>query len=425
MLPELSRILLGVAVTAALSAAPAAGQDASPGERTLMLQEAVSLASGDQPALEAYALEAAAAEEAASAAETLPDPQLTVGIQNYPVIRGENAWSPVDDDMTMYTIGLMREQVRGSKREARAARIRAEALVSRRQATAEQRRIAREVMLSWISAVEARSKQALLERLIADLRTGREVVEAGVSTGNSTPALALEAQADVSIAEAELAEARTAEAQARAELARWIGSAAQRPLPETLPLIDAPSRVPADLLRIAAHPAIEAAAAEEDAARRQVDVARTDRNSDISWSVMLGVRPKYGEMISGQVSIPLQINRRGRQDRLVAEAQAKANAARLRTEDRRRELQREYQVALATYKGADAELERINRQAIPALQAAFEAAEARYSAGGGTLDQAFEIVRRYVEMNIRSVDIKADRDRAAAQMLYVLGETGL
>lgn len=387
----------------------------------LSLEEAIGLASGDQPALAAFEREAVASEQAAVVARSLPDPQLMAGIQNFP-ITGETAFSPTDDFMTMYMVGVMREQVRRSKREAEARRILAEALVSRRKASAEERHIRREVMIAWIDAVEARAKERLLEQLIADLRAGRKVIEAGIPTGGSTPALALEADAEISLQESQLADARRAEARARAQLARWIGSAASsRPLPDALPDIEPPMVHGAHVVGV--HPELLVVQAEEQASLRQIDVARQARKPDLSWQVSLGLRPEFGHMLSAQVSIPLQINRRNRQDRLIAVASARADAARLRAEDKRRELERDYSTAVADYEGAEAELARINREAIPSLEAAFKAAEARYAGGSGTLDQPFAIVRRYVEVTIQSVETKAKRSRAAAELIHVAGES--
>ena len=386
----------------------------------LTLEQALAHTSGDQPGIAAYEREAQASEQAAIAARSLPDLELMVGIQNFP-ITGDNAFSPTDDEMTMYMIGIMREQVRRSKREAEAQRILAEALVSRRQAGAQERRIRRAVMIAWIDAVEARSKQRLLEQLIADLRTGRQAIEAGIPTGGSTPALALEAEAEIGLAEARLADAKREEARARAELARWIGPAASLPVPDSIPDIEPPAAAGTPLT---AHPELLVAQAEQEAALRGIDVARRERKPDFSWQVSLGLRPEYGQMLSGQVSIPLQLNRRNRQDRLIAEAQARADAAGLRLEDRRRDLQRQFAVAAADHQGAEAELTRIDREAIPSLEGAFKVAEARYSGGGGTLEQPLAIVRRYLEVTVRSIETRAKRARAAAEMIYISGEGG-
>lgn len=399
--------LAAVALAASLPA-PAHGQP------VLSLNEAVALSRRDQPAADANRREADAAEQAALAARTLPDPQVSVGIQNFP-IRGMNAFSPTEDEMTMYTIGVMREQVRRSRREAEAARLRAEAAVSRFEGSAQQRRIQRDVMVAWIDAVEASQSQRLLAQVIGDLRTGRQVIVAGIATGSSTPALELQAQAEIALAESQLAKARGDETRARGELERWIGAAAERPLPASLPVLSPPSTS----LDFTTHPEVLAANAREQAERRQVGVALAERRPNVTWSVMLGIRPSYGEMVSAQVSIPLQMNRRGLQDRRIAEAEARADAARLRSEDTRRELSGQYRSALARYRSAEAQIAVLRDRAIPSLEASFKAAEARYAGGQGTLEMPLNIVRRYVETKIHLVEQEGAKARAAAELVYL------
>ncbi|MDQ8757383.1 TolC family protein [Sphingosinicella sp. LHD-64] len=407
----------------AVAAVPAAAQ-AVPGEggAVLTMNDAVALARGDQLAVAAFAREAAASEDAAVAAGTLPDPQIIGGVQNYPVT-GDVAFHPTRDDMTMYTIGVMREQVRRARREAAAAQLQAQAVVSRAEGTAQERRIQREVMIAWINAVEAAARQRLLARVINDLDAGRRIMEAGIPTGASTPALALQAQAEVALAQSQLAEARGQEARARAELARWIGPAAHQALPNDVPDLTLPA-MPAEVPSLETHPNVRLAEAQAQAARRQVDAARTERRPNLSWSVIYGWRPDYGDMVSAQVTIPLQINRGRLQNRRIAEAEARADAARLRAEDARRELDGAYGAALADYRAADAQLTLLRAQAIPALEASFETAEARYAGGQGSLELPLAIVRRYVEANIQAVEQQGRRARAAAELIYLTGEAG-
>ena len=408
-----------LAVAAAMLSRTAAAEHKAV-EPILTVQQAVALASSDQPSVAAYQSDAVASEQAAVAAGSLPDPVVSAGVQNFPVT-GLHAPSPTKDEMTMYTIGVMREQVRRSQREADAARLRSEAAVSRFQGSARQRTIQRDVMRSWVDAVQARAKQRLLDRVISDLKTGQKIMEAGVSTGASSPALALEAQAEVSLAEVELTDAKGAEERARAELRRWIGAAADRPLPDYIPRIDLPPGVVPDFN---AHPEVLVAKAEEAAAQRQADVARAQRRPNVSWSAMVGFRPSYGEMASVQISIPLQINRGNLQDRKVDEAEARANAALLRAEDTKRDLAGQYSQALADYRSADARMSELSGRAIPSLEASFKLAQARYQGGQGSLDLPLTIVRRYVETNIQLVEQEGAKARAAADLIYLAGEPG-
>lgn len=415
----MSAAFAGALAFGLVTAAPA--QQPSASEPVLNLEEAVARARGDQPSIAAFEREAVASEEAAVAARSLPDPQVTVGIRNFP-ITGDDAFSPTASPMTMYTIGVMREQVRRSRREAQAARLRAEAAVSRAEGAAEVLDIERDVMIAWVKAVEAAAKQRLLTQIVKDLRVGREVMEAAIPTGGSTSALALAAQAEVALAQAQLAAARGDEARARGELARWIGAAALRPLPDRIPLLALPTEV-GGAIAGRAHPRIRSSQAQELAAQRQIELARSERRPNLSWSVTLGLRPEHGHMISGQVSIPLRMNRRGLQNRRIAEAQARADAARLRTLDAVRELEGVYATALAEYRSAAAAIDELRNDAIPSLEASFEAAEARYAGGQGTLELPLDIVRRYVEANIELVEQEAVRARAAAELLYITGKT--
>jgi outer membrane protein TolC len=318
----------------------------------------------------------------------------------------------------MYNIGIMREQVRRSKREAASAQLKAEAVVSREEASERDLDVRRAVMVAWINAVEAAAKQRLLLRIIGDLKTGQKIMEEGVKTGASSPALALEAQAEVALAQSKLADAKGAEAHARADLARWIGSASQRPLPDAVPDLAVP---PMQMDRMDEHPHIRVAEAQEQAAERQVDVARTQRRPDVTWSLMYSYRPDFGDYVSAQVSVPLQLNRKNLQDRKIAEAQARTDAARLRLEDMRRELSGQYGDALADYQGADGQIDSLLKGAIPSLEASFKAAEARYAGGQGSLELPLNIVRRYVETNVQLVEQQGKRARAAAELIYLAG----
>lgn len=134
---------------------------------------------------------------------------------------------------------------------------------------------------------------------------------------------------------------------------------------------------------------------------------------------MYGWRPDLGDMVTVGVTIPLQINRSRLQDRRIAEASARADAARLRAEDARRDLSGALGKAIADYGGADAQLSILVNQSVPSLEASFDAAEARYSAGEGTLELPLSLVRRYVETTMQALELQARRGRAAAEIVYL------
>ena len=170
-------------------------------QATLTLDEAMAISIERQPALTAYARTARAAEEAAVAARQLPDPQLMAGVQNLPVT-GSDAFSLSADFMTMKFVGVGRQQVGEAKREAASQRLLAEAAVSLAEQDVLARRIQREVMLGWISVIEAQQKREVLEFLIEKLEARQATVEAGILGGEATPAGAIAIEAEIAAARA-------------------------------------------------------------------------------------------------------------------------------------------------------------------------------------------------------------------------------
>lgn len=410
----LRRTVAGLTAIALVLPTPAFAQG------TLTLDDALRLSLERQPALEAYTRTAQASTEAATAARQLPDPRLTVGVQNLPITGDPLSFT--SDDMTMRTIGIGREQVRRSRRDAAAARLLAEGDVSLAEQQLLARRIQREVMLGWIAVLEARQKQEVLRGLTARLEARMEVMEQHVSTGRATPADVVAVRAEVGAARADLATAEGDEQAGRAALARWIGDAADLRLEGGLPICRPPARADA-LPMIGRHPMLALAQRQNIVAERGIDVARADRRPNWSWSVMYGQRVgNRSDMVGFEVSIELPLNRHRLQDRRIAEASELAAAARDRVEDTRRDLLSQLDRVLAQWTAAQARLDATARETLPALRAAEQALEARYAGGGGVLDSILVARERTTRTALEEVGQRANLARVSADLLFYVEE---
>lgn len=406
--------IAGLAAAALVLPSPAFAQ------ATLTLDDALRISLERQPALEAYTRTAQASSEAAVAARQLPDPRLTVGVQNLPITGDPLSFT--SDDMTMRTIGIGREQVRRSRRDAAAARLLAEGDVSLAEQQLLVRRIQREVMLGWITVLEAQSKQEVLRDLIRRLEARMEVMEEHVSTGRATTADVVAVRAEVASARADLATAEGDEQVGRAALARWIGDAADLRLEGGLPICRPPARADA-LPMIGRHPMLALAQRQNIVAERGIDVARADRRPNWSWSVMYGQRVgNRSDMVGFEVSIELPLNRHRLQDRRIAEASELAAAARDRMEDTRRDLLSQLDRVLAQWTAAQARLDTTARETLPALRAAEQALEARYAGGGGDLDSILVARERTTRTALEEVGQRANLARVSADLLFYVEE---
>lgn len=406
----------GMLLVAAVSPAPLAAQPSDP----LTIDEALRLSLSDQPGLDAFGRTSRAFEEAAVAAEQLPDFRLFGGIRNFPAT-GSDAFSFNAERSTARFIGIGRRQTPGARRRADAARLLAEASAAEAEAALTERRIEREVLLAWIAIVEARERQAVLQNLI-DERQGRyAVAEAGVPTGRASAADAIAARADIAAIRAELADARGDEAAARSMLSRWIGEAAQRPLTDNLPICRVASPVRARRT-IDEHPQLALARQRTTVADRTIDVARADRQPEWGWSVVYGNRSGLSDLVGVELSIDLPLNRARLQDRRVAEASELAAAARDRLEDRRRELIAQLDESLARFSAAEARLETTAEETYPTLRAAEQAQEARLEGGGGSLESVLIASDRTTRIVLELVEQRAALARASADLYYFTEE---
>lgn len=388
----------------------------------LALEEALSLASQDQPQVEALDLQARAALEAGRAERELPDPKLAFGIQNLPAT-GSDSFRLDRDEMTMLSVGVMQDIVTRDKRKAASSRMASEAARLTAEAELGRRAIRREAALAWLDAYGAQQRALALRKLTVEMTAQREVRADALAAGKGGASDVLALDTEISTLRDRLIVAQRDEARARAALSRWIGEHALRPLPEHLPrdrLAHAKVKSATDdVLDI--HPAVVSAERAIDVARREADRARAERRPDWRWQLMYGQRQDFPDMVSLQVTIGLPWNRADRQDRRIAQKLAEASAARSEMLDRRRQLSAELDAARADLRASTARLREHEAHLLPAARARLDTAESAYAGGRGTLLAVWQARRALVDVSLHHEMILADGLRAQAQVEWLVG----
>lgn len=185
--------------------------------------ETLRLAVERAPSLNARQSQTQAAREEAIRAAALPDPQLTFGLDNWPVT-GAQAFDWRAEDMTMKRIGLMQEFPARAKRQARQAV--ADRAVEQAEALSVTEQLAvRQVAASaWITLWAAEREQEVLSSQREQSALGIRLAEARLASGVGTAAEALAVQAAGLDLENRIDAARAKVEAARGTLARWLGS---------------------------------------------------------------------------------------------------------------------------------------------------------------------------------------------------------
>lgn len=296
----------------------------------LTLAEAEDLALRAEPATAAAHARADALAERAVAAGALPDPTLRVGLNNFPVESGGFS----TEGMTNAMIGLRQAFPPGATRSIETRRLERLSAGADAEAEVRARDVLMQVRRGWLDAYYWRRAHEVVSAsrpLFAELLA---VTRSLYAVGRGDQQDVLRAELELSRLDDRLAAIAERSAAARAELGRWVGPEAARPVAMKAPSWPEPPALPALRETLAAHPALASAAARVAAGDAGVDLA--EARFKPGWAVELGYSFRDGvlpngaprsDFVSLAVTVDLPVFRRNRQDRGLTAALSERSAA--------------------------------------------------------------------------------------------------
>lgn len=308
--------------------------------------QALRASAAQAPALRAAELQAEAANAAAVAAGRLPDPKLGAGLDNYPV-SGPMAGRPGAEQMTMARIGFSQDVPSAAKRRAQVGRAQADIAAANADAAVVAQQVRLQTALAWTDLYFAQKKLAALDAILARLAPLWDTAPAGVASGRTRPAQALEAAQARAALEDRRSEARADLARAQAQLRRWTGA-------EDLVAVGAPPDASLDAATMRANLDRRPRLLVLDAASRQAGadlaLAKAETRPDWTWEVAYQRRdPMFGDMLSAGVAISLPLWGKTRQAPMIRARAAGVGRAQAQREDARRALESELDADLADH----------------------------------------------------------------------------
>ncbi len=397
-------------------------------QTSLSLDQAVAQASARSGLVSAAQAKVLAARQRAVAAGQLPDPVLKFGVNNLP-IDGPDRFSVRRDFMTMRSVGVVQELTRADKRSARTRRAEGEAdlAAAMRQATLAD--LQREAATAWLERSFQEATASLLQGQIVQAELQVQAAETLYRAGKGAQAEIYAARGAVEQLRDALAQAERQAAVATTQLGRWVGDEAQQPLGArptlTLPawadgaLADGLHQRLPQLLH--QHPQIAAAAQQEALAGSEAALARAAQSADWSVELMVSQRgPAYSNMVSFNLSLPLQWDQKNRQDRELAARLAELDEARARRQDMQRAHQADVRALLQQWQSHADRLRRYDAALLPLAEQRSDAALTAYRSGTGPLTAVLEARRSHTDVRMERLRIELDRARIWAQLRYLL-----
>jgi outer membrane protein TolC len=361
----------------------------------------------------------AASRDMALAAGQLPDPVLTLGIENLP-IDGPDQFSLTRDFMTMRRIGVIQEFTRSEKRQLRAQRFVREAEKSLVEKAAAVASIQRNTALAWLDRYYAEASAAVIEQQTREAKLEIVAAEGAYRAGRGNQADVFAAHSALVGLEVQATELERQLSTARIKLARWMGEGADAPL-SGKPAIDSIG-LDDDALdsQLAHHPEIAVLAKQEEIASTEARIAQAEKKTDWSLELTYSQRgPAYSNMVSIGVSIPLQWDQKDRQNRELAAKLALAGRARAEREEVFRAHIGEVRAMIADWKNGRDRMARYERDLVPLARERTKAALAAYQGGKANLSELLLARRNEIEIRMQAVQLEADVARLWAQLNFL------
>jgi len=396
-----------------------------PNEQATAAAAGLTMAEAQQRALErsrtlpAQDASIAAARALAVAADRLPDPVLRAGIDNLPV-SGSERFNIGSDFMTMRRIGVMQEVTSSDKRRLRAAQLERTADKAAAEKEVAIARIERETAQAWLELYFAKQMADLVRQQIGQARLDLEAADAAYRSGKGSQGEVFAARGRIGTAQDKASEYDTRVKTARSMLARWTGPDADA-APTGLPDIDQVRLDPDSLdSQLAHHPDIAVLDRQEAVARTGVQLAEANRHPD--WSVEVALQQRgqgYSNMLSVGVSIPLQWDRKNRQDRELAARIMQADQIHDEREEMLREHTAEVRVMFDEWRSSRERFARYRRELVPLAAGQSAAVLAAYRGGKAGLAEVLGARRNELDVRLQAVQLEAETAKRWAQLNFL------
>ena len=403
----------------AFALAPLAARAATP----LSLAEAQSIALREAPQLAAQDAALRAAQQSSISAGERPDPKLIVGLDNLP-LDGADRFSVTRDFMTMRKIGFMQDFTRSEKLQLRSERATAEVQkeVAMRQLSASN--VQRDVALAWLETYFAERQLAQLKELVNETSLQVTAAQAALAGGKGQAADPFSARIAAAQLDDRIIDAQRQVTKSRANLARWIGDHAARPL-DSAPAFDVQDHRHAGLLsNLDNLPHLAMYAPLQAMADSEVRLAQAARNPDWSLEVAYAQRGSaFSNMLSIGVRIDLPIFQSKRQEPAIGAKLALAEQARAVAEDAKRAHAAEIKNLMADWKSAKARVQRYQTALIPLAHERSAVTLAAYRGGRTDLMPVIEARKGEIDMNMSHLQAQSELARAWANLHFLLPDS--
>jgi outer membrane protein TolC len=320
----------------------------------------------------------------------------------------------------MRRIGVMQELTASDKRRLRTSQLEHTADKASAEKEAEIARIEQETALAWLELYFAKQVADLGGQQLVQAQLDLEAAAAAYRSGTGSQGDVFAARGRIGAAQDKVSEFDTRVKTARSMLSRWAGPDADAAM-AAMPDIDQVRLDPGAVdSQLAHHPEIAVLDREARIARTEAELAAANRHPD--WSVEVALQQRghgYSNMLSVGVSVPLQWDRKNRQDRELAARILRVDQVRDEREERLRAHAAEVRVMLDEWRSGRERIARYRRELVPLAVQQSAAVLAAYRGGKTGLAEVLAARRNEIEVRLQALRLEAETAKRWAQLNFL------
>ncbi len=395
--------------------APAPAPAGETAMETLTLAAAVDLARTRSPIAAAARVQAEGAARAADAAGRLADPLLSVTAENlrpwaedYDASTDLELLAVVTQPLDLFTRSGRKEQARGERDEADAARVRSD------------QEVVLDTVRSYVEAARGRELVAALEAQVEQLEAIVTAMGRRVAEGYAAEADLLRFRAEAARAANQLATARIGRERAEAELAFLVGrtvAGRELAIPAPPPLPDGDPEAFAERA-LAYRPDVLAAQARLARARGTLSLESSVRYPDLALE---GGYKRTTGLNTAVVGILASVPVFARNARAVARAEAAVRAAELELEAAEARVRSDSAVLLRSARSLSDRLTRLDEELVRPSEEALRSALAAFREGATDVLRVVDAERTHTDARREALEVTVEAFLASCRARLAAG----
>lgn len=384
-------------------------------EPVLSLPQAVSIARQRSALVQSLAAERSAAMALARSANSLPDPVISVGINNWPI--SGTARFELDEQLpTAVAVGVSRKLTRRDKRDAKSQQFESQAALAEAETAFALAQLSRQTAAAWLDRAILRKLRDLTTSRLEENQRLLASAEAAFRSGRASQTSVFDARLAIEKTRDRLDDIDREFSIATVNLERWVGAAAEQEPGEIPSLVWQPSQAGGE----PDHPELALAQARIAVNEAQAKVAKTAQRADWTVGLTYGRRGSvFGDAISLRVSIPWQLNRQAVQTEQWLASRAKVTASQLKREEILRNEVSRIDALAASLQVLNKRIARYQYRVLPIAQQRAEASLAAYSGGSGTLSAVLTARRAQLDLQLEKIALERRAARVWAELTYL------